>query len=46
MNYKENDLKAFIIWTKKEKDINNYIQNLNKETYVNILLGLENQKIY
>ena len=45
LNYNEDNLKAFIILPKKEKDINNYIKNLTKEKYDTIIQGLANQKV-
>ena len=45
LNYKEDNLKAIIILPNKEKDINNYIKNFNKEIYENIIKSLSSKKI-
>ena len=45
LNYKEDNLKAIIILPIKEKDINNYIKNFNKEIYENIIKSLSSKKI-
>jgi serpin B len=45
IKYNKDNLKAFIILPKTEKDINNYIKNLTKEKYNKIIKGLKNQKV-
>ena len=45
LNYKEDNLKAIIILPIKEKDINNYIKNFNKEIYENIIKSIYNKKV-
>ena len=45
LNYNKDNLKAFIILPKKEKDINNYIKDLTKEKYEEIIKGLTNIKV-
>ena len=45
LNYNDDNMKALIILPKKEKDINNYIQNLTLENYYYIIKNLNNQKV-
>ena len=46
INYNKDNLKAFIILPKTEKDINNYIKNLTKEKYDKIIKGLKREKVF
>ena len=45
LNYNKDDLKALIILPKKEKDINNYIENFNTEKYDSIIKALKTEEV-
>ena len=45
LDYNKDDLSAVIILPKKEKDINNYIENFNTEKYDSIIKALKTEEV-